>query len=98
MEQQLKAFTGADRLRNLIDENSDLMMVAARSGISLGLKSSCPPVMGSVMSGAGEKAGDPEEDYSAYYGSDEVAYDAGGGDAEEAEEPSAEHSADDAYH
>lgn len=36
MEQQLKAFTGTDRLRNLIDEDSDLMMVAARFGISLG--------------------------------------------------------------
>ena len=36
MEQQKKAFSGADRLRNLIDENSDLMMVAARFGISLG--------------------------------------------------------------
>lgn len=31
-----KAYTGADRLRDLIDENSDLMMVAARFGISLG--------------------------------------------------------------
>lgn len=31
-----KAFSGADRLRDLIDENSDLMMVAARFGISLG--------------------------------------------------------------
>ncbi|MDE6786605.1 MAG: LuxR C-terminal-related transcriptional regulator, partial [Muribaculaceae bacterium] len=28
--------TGADRLRDLIDDNSDLMMVAARFGISLG--------------------------------------------------------------
>ena len=34
--EQLKAFTGADRLRDLIDANSDLMMVAARFGISLG--------------------------------------------------------------
>lgn len=31
-----KSYTGADRLRDLIDENSDLMMVAARFGISLG--------------------------------------------------------------
>ncbi|MDE6650251.1 MAG: LuxR C-terminal-related transcriptional regulator [Muribaculaceae bacterium] len=31
-----KAYTGADRLRDLIDGNSDLMMVAARFGISLG--------------------------------------------------------------
>ncbi len=31
-----KAYTGADRLRDLIDDNSDLMMVAARFGISLG--------------------------------------------------------------
>ncbi|MDE6551538.1 MAG: response regulator transcription factor [Muribaculaceae bacterium] len=31
-----KAYTEADRLRDLIDENSDLMMVAARFGISLG--------------------------------------------------------------
>ena len=31
-----KAFAGSDRLRDLIDENSDLMMVAARFGISLG--------------------------------------------------------------
>ena len=34
--EKLKAYTGSDRLRDLIDENSDLMMVAARFGISLG--------------------------------------------------------------
>lgn len=34
--EQLKAFKGTDRLRDLIDANSDLMMVAARFGISLG--------------------------------------------------------------
>ena len=34
--EKLKAYTGTDRLRDLIDENSDLMMVAARFGISLG--------------------------------------------------------------
>ncbi|MDE5870823.1 MAG: LuxR C-terminal-related transcriptional regulator [Muribaculaceae bacterium] len=34
--EKLKAYTGADRLRDLIDDNSDLMMVAARFGISLG--------------------------------------------------------------
>lgn len=31
-----KAYTGTDRLRDLIEANSDLMMVAARFGISLG--------------------------------------------------------------
>ena len=34
--EKLRAYTGADRLRDLIDDNSDLMMVAARFGISLG--------------------------------------------------------------
>lgn len=34
--EKLKAYTGADRLRDLIDDNSDLMMVAARFGVSLG--------------------------------------------------------------
>ena len=34
--EKLKAYAGTDRLRDLIDENSDLMMVAARFGISLG--------------------------------------------------------------
>ncbi len=33
---KFKSYTGADRLRDLIEENSDLMMVAARFGISLG--------------------------------------------------------------
>ncbi len=31
-----KAYVATDKLRNLIEENSDLMMVAARFGISLG--------------------------------------------------------------
>ncbi len=35
MEKQ-KSYTGSDRLRDLIDANSDLMMVAARFGIALG--------------------------------------------------------------
>lgn len=38
--------------------------------------------MGSVVGGAGEEAGDPEEYHCAYDGGDEVADDAGGGDAE----------------
>ena len=50
-----------------------------------------------MVGGAGEEAGDPEEDHGAYYGGDEVADDAGGGDAEEAEEPAAENTADDSY-
>ncbi|MDE7418925.1 MAG: LuxR C-terminal-related transcriptional regulator [Muribaculaceae bacterium] len=33
---KFKSYTGSDRLRDLIEENSDLMMVAARFGISLG--------------------------------------------------------------
>ena len=36
MTESGKAYTGSDRLRDLIDINSDLMMVAARFGISLG--------------------------------------------------------------
>ncbi len=34
--EKFKAYSGADKLRDLIEENSDLMMVAARFGISLG--------------------------------------------------------------
>ena len=34
--EKLKAYSGTDRLRDLIDDNSDLMMVAARFGIPLG--------------------------------------------------------------
>ncbi len=36
MVDKCKAYTGADRLRDLIEGNTDLMMVAARFGISLG--------------------------------------------------------------
>lgn len=36
MVEKNKAYVGSDKLRNLIEENSDLMMVAARFGISLG--------------------------------------------------------------
>ena len=51
-----------------------------------------------MVGGAGEEAGDPEEDHGTYYGGDEVADYAGGSDAEEAEEPAAEHASDDSYH
>lgn len=51
-----------------------------------------------MVGGAGEEAGDPEEYDGAYHGGDEIADYAGGGDAEEAEEPAAEDATDDAYH
>ena len=50
-----------------------------------------------MVGGAGEEADEPEEDDGTYYGGDEVADYSGGSDAEEAEEPAAEDTADDAY-
>ncbi len=36
MVEKNKAYVASDRLRDLIEQNTDLMMVAARFGISLG--------------------------------------------------------------
>ena len=51
----------------------------------------------SVAGGAGEEAGDPEEDDGTYDGGYEVADYSGCGYAEEAEEPAAEYAPDYAY-
>ena len=50
-----------------------------------------------MVGGAGEEAGDPEEDDGTYDGGYEVADYSGWGDAEEAEEPAAKDASDDAY-